>query len=193
MSRQSIFKNIYIYFSDNYASIPFDEIDYIFFYKLIPVEIDFIYKDASNNKTENFSICSTYELMEFSEIKKCKPYLKIDNNKYEFNYIFETNDPKKLANLDKIKLVQDYRNYDDYKEENPPTTFPKNNDQLEPEKLSKFFYLFFKFETKSNFEYWYTRKRDNLIYFIIKFIPKKKIYFLKICGPSGIGKSMTLF
>ena len=194
MSRKSFFKNIYIFYSDSYASTSFNEIDYIFFYKLIPVEVDFIYQDALNNEIEKFSICSTYELMEYSEVKKCKPYLKIDNNKYEFNYIFETNDPEKLANLDKIKLVQDYRNYDDYKKENPPTTFPKNNEQLEPEKLSKFFDLFFKFETKSNFEYWYTKKRDYLIYFIIvKFIPKTKIYCLKICGPSGIGKSMTLF
>ena len=160
--RRIIIKNILIYYTDNFASIICGNITYVFFYKLIPVEINFIYKEASKNKTEKFSICSTYELFEYSKKKKCKPCLKIDNNNFEFDFIFEIIVFKKLANLDKIILEQDYRKYVDFKKEEPPNIFPKNKTKLEPEKLSKFFNLFFKYETKSTFEYLDSRKRDDL-------------------------------
>ena len=165
----------------------------MFFYKLVPVEINLIFNEISNNKSENIAICSTYELFQYCNLKNYRPYLIMNNVKYEFNYIFETIYPSTIAKMDKIILEQDFRKFDDYIKEDPPNKFPSNNSELEPEKLSKFFDLYFKFETKSNFEYWESDKRKNFIFFVLRYQSNEDIHCFKMCGPSGIGKSMTLF
>ena len=191
--RKILHKKLKIVYYDNYANILYKNFNYIFFYKLVPVEINLIFNVTSDNKSEKIFICSTYELLQYCNSKNYKPYLIIDNSKYEFNFIFETISPLTIAKLDKIFLEQDYRKFDDYIKEDPPINFPINNSKLEPKKLSKFFDLFFKFETKSNFEYWESENRRDFIFFVIRFISNEAIYCFKMCGPSGIGKSMTLF
>ena len=193
ISRQILFKKLDIVYYDNYASILYKKLNYMFFYKLVPVEINLIFNEISNNKSENIAICSTYELFQYCNLKNYRPYLIMNNVKYEFNYIFETIYPQTIAKMDKIILEQDFRKFDDYIKEDPPNKFPSNNSELEPEKLSKFFDLYFKFETKSNFEYWESDKRKDFIFLIIRFKSNEEIHCFKICGPSGIGKSMTLF
>ena len=193
ISRKILYKKLVIIYYDNYASILYKKFNYMFFYKLVSVEINLIFNESSDNKSEKFFICSTYELLQYCNLKNYKPYLIIDNAKYEFNYIFDTIYPQTIAKLDKILLEQDYRKYDDYIKEDPPTNFPINKSELEPKKLSKFFDLFFKFETKSNFEYWESDKRKNFIFFVLRYQSNEDIHCFKMCGPSGIGKSMTLF
>ena len=193
ISRKILFEKLDIVYYDNYANILYNKFNYMFFYKLVPVEINLIFNESSNNKSEKFFICSTYELLQYCDLKKYKPNLIIGDSKYEFNFIFETIYPQIIAKLDKIILEQDYRKFDDYIKEDLPDEFPTNNSKLEPEKLSKFFNLFFKFETKSNFEYWESEERKNFILFVLRFKSNDEKHCFKMCGPSGIGKSMTLF
>ena len=194
ISKTNLLNKLDIFYFDTYATIPYKNLYYLFFYKLIPVEINLIYKEETKNKTNKFAICSSYELLEYCKNNNYNPYIEINNDKYEFINLFKSFDIiKKITNLDKIILNQYYRYYDDYKNEKLPNIYPKDNSNLEPEKLSKFFELFFKFETKSNFEYWESQKRKEFISFILKYKTNQEIYCFKICGPSGIGKSMTLF
>ena len=191
--RKSLFKKLDIFYYDTYAIIPYKNLNYIFFYNLISVEFKFIYQDISMNTTDKFLVCSSYELSEYCQKKDYKPYLIIDNEKYEFKYIFENFYPEKFLNSHKIILEQDNRKYTDYKKENTPSNFPSNNSLLDPKELSKFFDLFFKFENVPNFQYWESKKRNDFIYFILKYKSNEEIHCFKFCGPSGIGKSMTLF
>ena len=193
ISRRINLQQLQSIYYNSFSIIVYNNLSYIFFYKLIPVEFNLIFKKESDNKTYKFSICSTYELLEYCKNNNYNPYIEINNDKYEYMYMFNFISPEKFKNLDKIILVQDNRNYDDYKNERALSIFPTDNSKLEPEKLSKFFELFFKFETKSNFEYWESEKRKDFIFFILKFYSNKDIYCFKMCGPSGIGKSMTLF
>ena len=189
--KKNFFKKIDICVYQTYFLILHNGFIYIFFFKLIPIEFIFLYKEKTD--TSNLSICSTYELFEYCQKYNYNPYILIDNNKYEFKLMFESFYIAKFVNLNKIILVQDFMNYDDYKNEEITTNYPQNNSILEPDKLSKFFELFFKFEIKSNFTYWGSDKRDIFKHFIIQYKTKQNIYCLKICGPSSIGKSMTLF
>ena len=107
--------------------------------------------------------------------------------------MFDSISHLKFAQLDNIILIQDYRNYYDYKNESVTSCYPNENSKLEPEKLSKFFELFFKFQTKSDFDYWESKTRKNFISFILTYKTNKGLHCFKICGPSAIGKSMTLF
>ena len=183
--------NLDVTYFDSFTVIPLFDTIYIFFYKLIPVEIKAIYKDKQEK--ENFSICSTYELSIYCKKKNYNPYIEIGNDKYELKQLFEDIYLLTFMNLDNIILVQDYRNYDDYRKDNLQNSYPNDNSELEPKKLSKFFNLFFLFETKDNFYYWDNIKRRYFIMFIISLKSRNDIYCFKICGPSGIGKSMTLF
>ena len=149
----------------------------MFFYKLIPVEFNCIYKDESKNEKKIFNICSSYEIMKYCENNKYNPYIEINNEKYEYKYLFYFIYNYKFEKLDKIILVQDYRVYDDYKNEKPLYIFPREKSELEPNKLSNFFDLYFKFETKSNFEYWKSEQRDRFMH-IIFFYRVKKIYIV---------------
>ena len=193
MIRKIILTEVESFYYESFLIIIYDNLSYIFFYKLIPVEFNLIFAEKTENEKKEFSVCSTYEILQYCKNNNYNPYIKINKEKFEYMYMFTFISPEKFINLDKIILVQDNRNYDDYKNERPPSIFPTNNSELEPEKLSKFFELFFKFETKSNFEYWESQKRNNFIIFILKFKSNKLLYCFKICGPSGIGKSMTLF
>jgi len=183
--------NLDLFYFNNYASFTYNDLTYIFFYKLIDVELNCIYEDESKNKTFNFLICSNYEINEYCTKNNYSPYLEFENNKYGMKYLFDSVFPDK--NLNKIILKQDYRNYDEYKNEEIKKSYPRNNSELEPVKLSHFFYSYFKFENCSNFEYWESEKRNYFIFFILKFKAKKDVFCFKICGPSAIGKSMTLF
>ena len=189
--KKNYFKKIDICVCQTYFLILYNGFIYIFFFKLIPVEFNFLYKEKID--ISNISICSTYELFEYCQKYNYNPDILIDNNKYEFKLMFESFYISNFVNLNKIILVQDFMNYDDYKNEEITTDYPQNNSILEPDKLSKFFELFFKFEIKSNFTYWGSDKRDIFKHFIIQYKTKQNIYCLKICGPSSIGKSMTLF
>ena len=191
ISQKKLLKNLDIFYKNSNAIISYEKMTYIFFYKLIQVEFKILYDEQSKNKTINFSICSTCELLDYCNENNYNPYIEVNNKKYDFKVLFDYD--ILLENFDKIILVQDYRYYDDYKNEELPTNFPSNNSILEPEKLSKFFELFFKFETKSNIEYWESTNRINFIIFILKYKANIEMHCLKICGPSGIGKSMTLF
>ena len=191
--KQERFDKFSIFYSGYCAYFSFEDLLYMFFYKLIPVEFNCIYKDESKNEKKIFNICSSYEIMEYCENNKYNPYIEINNEKYEYKYLFYFIYNYKFENLDKIILVQDYRNYDDYTNEKPMYIFPREKSELEPNKLSNFFDLYFKFETKSNFEYWKSEQRDRFMHIIFFYREKKNIYCFKICGPPGIGKSMTLF
>ncbi len=189
--KKNYFKKIDICVYQTYFLILYNGFIYIFFFKLIPVEFNFLYKEKID--ISNISICSTYELFEYCQKYNYNPDILIDNNKYEFKLMFESFYISNFVNLNKIILLQDFMNYDDYKNEEITTDYPQNNSILEPDKLSKFFELFFKFETKSNFEYWGSYKRSIFLSFILEYKANENIYCLKICGPSSIGKSMTLF
>jgi hypothetical protein len=189
--RGKCLNNLDLFYFNNYASFIYNDLTYIFFYKLIDVELNCIYEDESKNKTINFLICSNYEINEYCTKNNYSPYLEFENNKYGMKYLFDSVFPDK--NLNKIILKQDYRNYDEYKNEEIEKSYPRNNSELEPVKLSHFFYSYFKFENCSNFEYWESAKRNCFIFFILKFKQKNDVYCFKICGPSSIGKSMTLF
>ena len=145
-----------------------------FFCKLIPIDFICLYKEKTD--TSNLSICSTYELFEYCQKYNYNPYILIDSNKYGFKLMFESFYITDFVNLNKIILVQDFMNYDDYKNEEITTNYPQNNSILEPDKLSKFFELFFKFEIKSNFTYWGSDKRDIFKHFIIQYKTKQNIH-----------------
>ena len=180
------------FYRQSFAIILFDELFYIFFYKLTQVEVKLLFENGKK-ETEKFSICSTYELLQYCKNKNFNPYVEIENKKIEFNELFGSDYINIFEKFGKIILVQDYRNYDDYKKENLLDSYPIDNYKLEPEKLSKFFDLFFLFDKNSKFDYWDNAKRSNFIYFIASLKDKKDIYCIKICGPSAIGKSMSLF
>ena len=193
ISKKKALPKLNIYYLESYAYISFKKIMYIFFYKLMPVEVKLIFKEEKNNKTERFSICSTYELLLYCKNNNYNPYIQIENNKYEFERLFDYFYILTLHKFDKIILTQDFRNYDDFEKDELQATYPGNNSKLEPGKLSKFFDLFFPFEKKSNFNYWDYDKRRLFIVFISSLNMRNDIYCFKICGPSAIGKSMTLF
>ena len=180
------------FYRQSFAIILFDGLFYIFFYKLTQVEVKLLFENGKK-ETEKFSICSTYELLQYCKNKNFNPYVEIENKKIEFNELFGSDFINIFEKFGKIILVQDYRNYDDYKKENLLDSYPIDNYKLEPEKLSKFFDLFFLFDKNSKFDYWDNAKRSNFIYFIASLKDKKDIYCIKICGPSAIGKSMSLF
>ena len=167
--RKIILRELDSFYFESVLTIVYDNLSYIFFYKLIPVEINLIFTEKSENKKEEFLVCSTYEILIYCKNNNYSPYIKINNDKFEYMYLFKFISPKKFINLDKIILVQNNRGYDDYKNERPLSIFPSDNSELEPEKLSKYFELFFKFETKSNFEYWESLKRNIFITFILRF------------------------
>ena len=193
ISKREIFESFYIYYSKSYAFIPYGNLGYIFFYKLIPVEFNLIYKNPTENKKYNFSICSSFEILDYCEKNKYNPYIEIDNNKYKYKNLFDAKYFNKFGIFNKIILIQDNREYDVYKNEELLNMFPMDKSNIQPDKLSKFFELYFKFETKSNFEYWESEKRTNFISLILMFTAQEDLYCFKICGPSGIGKSLTLF
>ena len=192
ISKRKPLKKLDCLYQQSFVIIPFDKLIYIFFYKLTQVEVKLLFKEGKN-ETEKFSICSTYELLQYCKKKNYNPYIEIENKKIEFNQLFHSDCTDVFGEFDKIILVQDYRNYDDYKNENLLDSYPKNNYNLEPGKLSKFFDLFFLFEKKSNFDYWDNDKRFKFIFSILSLKTKDDIYIIKICGPSAIGKSMSLF
>lgn len=193
ISQKKPLNNLDILYDQSYATFPYDNLVYIFFFKLIQVEFKFIYKEESENKTDKFFICSTCELLDYCKKNNYIPYIELDNNKYEFKCMFDSISHLKFAQLDNIILIQDYRNYYDYKNESVTSCYPNENSKLEPEKLSKFFELFFKFQTKSDFDYWESKTRKNFISFILTYKTNKGLHCFKICGPSAIGKSMILF
>ena len=193
ISKREKFKSFYIYYSKSYAFIPYGNLGYIFFYKLIPVEFNLIYKNPNENQKYIFDICSSFEILDYCEKNKYNPYIEIDNNKYKYKNLFDANYFNKFGIFNKIILIQDYREYDVYENEEILDMFPMDKSNLQPDKLSKFFEFYFKFETKSNFEYWESEKRSNIISLILMFTAKEDLYCFKICGPSGIGKSLTLF
>ena len=193
ISKRIIPSNLTIFYYKSFAIIVYHNLKYIFFYKLIQVEFNVLNKKEIDNKINKFLVCSSYELLEYCKNKHYNPYIEINNNKYEFNHLFKFISSDIFQNLSKFILVQDNRIYDYYKNEFSSSIFPTDNSELEPEKLSNFFELFFKFETKSNFQYWESEKRNDFIVSILLYQSQKNIYCFKICGPSGIGKSMTLF
>ena len=190
--KQNLLEKLDIFYRESNAVIYYKNTAYTFFYKLIQVEFKFLYKDKTKNKIDKFYICSSCELLDYCKQNKYNPYIEINNKKYKFKYLFDFNSTF-TKDIDIMILVQDYSNYDVYKKESLPLLFPKDNAILEPKKLSKFFELFFKFETRSSFEYWGSEKRNDFIEFIIKYKTNIDLHCFKICGPSGIGKSMTLF
>ena len=193
ISKKNLLKKLDIFYYDSYAIIPYKNLNYIFYFNLIPVELLFKYEKESENKKIEFSICSSYELLDYCKKNNYNPYIVINNDKYKIKDILTSIYFDKIGNLNKINLVEDYRKYEEYKKGVLPSAYPDDKSQLEPQKLSNYFELFFKFETKSNFEYWESKKRRNLITFILRFKSNTDSYCFKICGPSGIGKSMTLF
>ena len=193
ISQEKVLQKLDILYYQNYATITFEGFVYIFFYKLIPVYFKLIYNDSSENKVDKIFVCSSYEILDYCKKKNYNPYLQINESKYEFKYLFMAFYISKFANSNEIILVQDYSDYDDYKTEKLPSFHLRDNSILEPQKLSKFFGLFFLFETKSNFEYWESNIRKDFISVILGFKTQTDLYCFKICGPSAIGKSMTLF
>ena len=193
ISKREMFKSFCVVYSKSYAFIPYCNLGYIFFYKLIPVEFNLIYKNPNENQKYIFDICSSFEILDFCEKNKYNPYIEIDNNKYKYKNLFDAKYFNKFGIFNKIILIQDNREYDVYKNEELLNMFPMDKSNIQPDKLSKFFELYFKFETKSNFEYWESEKRTNFIASIVMFKEKEDLYCFKICGPSGIGKSLTLF
>lgn len=205
-------ENLVISFEDIYNRKKFDYVKYfpfsssilimykykssfIFFNKLIPIEVNKKYKNESQNTKSTFLYCSTYEISEYCKKENINPYIIINDYKYKFMDILNFEKIKDLMSFNKIELTQEYYEYDSYVQGTINLSFPIKESELKvkPDELSKYFNLFFKFESNNEFEYWYTKKRQVLNLFILYFSRENEEYIFKMCGPSGIGKSITLF
>ena len=75
-----------------------------------------------------------------------------------------------------------------------PKAFDNENIMFLPKDYSDYFDLQFKCnDSNSTFIYYTSDERINLIQRILQLINKPHLLILKLCGPSAIGKSMTLF
>ena len=145
ISKKNLLKKLDIFYYDSYAIIPYKNVNYIFYFNLIPVELLFKYEKESENKKNEFSICSSYELLDYCKKNNYNPYIVINNDKYKIKDILTSVYFDKIGNLNKINLVEDYREYEEYKKGVLPSAYPDDKSQLEPQKLSNYFELFFKF------------------------------------------------
>lgn len=167
------------------------EFAYIFLFKL--VNIKFLIKEKEKIDEKIIKICSTYEIIDYCKKNKYKPYFEIETIKYKLQDIKNFDIIQKIKKFENITFVQENYEYDEYKNEKELQDYPSDDTSLEPDKLSKFFLLFFKFNSKQMFKFWASDKRTKLLFKICDFKKQTDLYMFKICGPSGIGKSMTLF
>ena len=177
---------------ENYFIISYGEKYYLFYKKLIKAKISLKYEDSTKDSFDEFNFCSDYDFTQKCQEKNYIPYMKINDKSYYYQDIFSYFEPKFLGEEETINLIQEYYNYKKYENDVPPIKELKENMSIDPLKLTSYFKQYFCFEPKT-FCYWSSMERAQLILKINKFYTNSDSYFLKLCGPSGIGKSMTLF
>lgn len=193
--------------------------NYFFYKKIIDVEIKKIEdynnidekdtnpenKNDNNNKVNNnidnsnntikFQICSTYELFNHLKENNIKsPYMLVEGQKYSLEKIFNLDNLKFNGENNKMLLYLDYSDYLQFTIKELPTIENDETISFMPKDLTLYFDLLFKYnDSNALFVYYDSPSRKTLMAKIITFKGNKSLKFYKICGPSGIGKSITLF
>lgn len=181
---------------DNYIIVCYKRYEYIFYKKIYNVEIYVIADEIK--MTNDIIICSSYELFDYCQKNHLfLPYITINGQTYSLDKAFNCIHPLILGNEkdNTLKVTQDFSGFKNaiFKEVKPIASYNKANTFI-PKNYSEYFDLQFKSnDIYSPFNYYISNERSSLTLLIIKLIQEPSLIILKICGPSAIGKSMTLF
>ena len=133
--------------------------------------------------TENFEICSTYQIYEIMKSKGDFQFFYEDEKIIKYNIVPQMIQQKELIlniyemKLDKVQFNESF--------------FYSETTNFSPTDFTENFYSYFPEHKKSDkIKYIDSNKRKNFQEFIQRYLSKKKI--IKLTGPSGIGKSFFL-
>ena len=202
-------EHIRIYNFENYKIATFgDCMTYIFFYTLYTVEVRVIRinpkkKNETITNIENIKICSNYELIKYCRDKDYRlPYIIVGKEKYTLDKAFDVGNNilnpiiNGKENEKKLILIQDLSEfrYLNLKVLKIPANFNSQNYIFNPVDMSDYFELLFKNNNSTSlFTYYNSEIRQKLEIIVYCLLTSKDRSLLKLCGPSAIGKSMTLF
>ena len=154
-----------------------------------PVTCKYCIKTYYNNISETEQIISTIQIDNKILNYKIKDiYFSFNSNNKKYFY---KNEIIVLENINVNKINIDINIYEKFIYF-PDNSIIRGSDEINKYCLSLYFPQYFRFYNNESFEYFNGKNRENLMMLLRVFIMTLDINFLKICGPSHIGKSTTL-